>query len=273
MKNKNIVKIYITGIFFVLLLFLMVILSLLKIFVPKEDKIVEKSIISQNYSLVDIENVSFDFRKSNSTFVVGDGDELMVVQNSMEEKFYLNEKQKGSTLSFVEDSYIINPQKKKYIIYFPKNYLNKITINNGFGEVNIANIINDMDINNNSGKLYFDTIGNVNIKDVSGDVLLKNVEGIANVSSSTGNITVENMTGMINVESITGDISITGFNAIGESYFENVSGDITLEMVPESLCKINYFNETGKTFVGENICASEFNTITVKNITGMIKIN
>lgn len=273
MKNKNIVKIYIIGGFLIFLLFLMVVLSLLKIFAPKKEKVIEKSIISQNYSLVEIEKISFDFKKSNSTFIVGDSEELVIVQDSMEEKFYLNYKQKGNVLSFVEDSYIINPQKKKYVIYVPENYLNKVSITNGFGEVNISNIDNDIDINNNSGKLDLDTIHNIDIKDVSGDISLKNVEGVVNVSTSTGDIIAKDIVGMINAETITGDISITGFDAVGESYFENVSGDIVLQVVPESLCKINYSNDTGKTLIDDNICIGGFNMITVKNITGMIKIN
>ena len=273
MKNNNIVKVYIIGGFLVLILFLMVVFSVLKIFVPKKEKVIEKSIISQNYSLVDIENVSFDFKKSNSTFLVGDGEELVIVQDSLEEKFYLNSKQKGNKLSFDEDSYIINPQKKKYLVYFPKTYLNKINITNGFGEVNINGISNEIDINNNSGKLLLDTVGNLNIKDVSGNILFKNVEGLINISSSTGDIVGENIIGIINAESITGDILITEFNTVGDSNFENVSGDIVLKMNPESLCKINYSNETGKTLIADNICISEFYMINIKNITGMIKIN
>ena len=273
MKNKNIIVVYTIGSFLVFMLFLIIILSILKLFVPKEEKIIEKSIISQDYSLVDIEKISFDFKKSNSTFLIGDGDDLVIVQNTMEEKFYLNFKQKGNTLCFDEDSYIINPQKKKYIIYIPKSYLNKITITNGFGEVDVSNIKNDIDINNNSGKITFNNIGNINIKDVSGDISLKNIEGLINVSTSTGDIAVENIAGMISAETITGDILITGFNILGESYFENVSGDIEIQMAPESLCKINYSNDTGKTIIAEEVCKSDYNIMTVKNITGTIKIN
>lgn len=273
MKNKDIIKICIVGFFLVFLLILLILFSFLKIFVPKKEKTIEKSIITQTYSLENIEKTSFNFKKSNSTFVVGDSDELVIVQNSMEEKFYLNSKQKGNELSFVEDSYIINPQKKKYIIYFPKKYINRIAITNGFGELSITGIYNDVDINNNSGKLSLDTVENISIKDVSGDIQMKNVQGIVNISTSTGDISAENIVGIVNAESITGDISIVGFNTLGESYFENVSGDIILQMIPDSICKINYSNDTGKTLISDSACVGEFNMITVKNITGMIKIN
>lgn len=274
MKEKSIVtKILIAGIFVVFLLLFLIVFSLIKMIAPKKEKVIEKSIISQTYSLVDIENISFDFKKSASTFLVGEWEELVIVQNSMEEKFYLNSKQKKNAISFEEDNYLINPQKKEYIVYLPKNYLNKLTIKNGFGEISIEGIINDIEMNNNSGKISLNTVGNINIQDVSGDISLKNVQGIINVSTSTGDIVAESVLGIINAETITGDILISDFHILGETSFENVSGDIVLQINPESLCKINYSNDSGKTIIDDNICNSEFNMITIKNITGMIKIN
>ena len=273
MKNNNILlKIIIFGGFILFLLLLVIIFSLVKIFIPTDKKISKKEVISNSYSLLDIKNVSFDFKKSNSVFKVSNNNELIIVQNSEEEKFYLNYKQKGNNLYFEEDSYLINPQAKKYTIYFPRNYLNKITIINGFGEVDVAGIANTILINNNSGNIIIKEANNIRIKDVSGNISLKNIIGKAEASSTTGNITIENINGQLNVDSITGNIIINKFVVAGDSSIENVSGNIVLKIDDKSICNIKDYNETGRTKINENICSSNINTINVKNITGIIDI-
>ena len=83
------------------------------------------------------------------------------------------------------------------------------------------------------------------------------------------------MIGNINVESITGDIEIMNFSPLGDSKFENVSGDIILKIVENSVCKIVSTNESGKTKISDTICADKIkvNEINVTNVTGMIKID
>ena len=242
---------------------------------PKKENIVEKKIITKNYTLEEVENIIFDFKKANSNFIITDEEELVIVQNSKEEKFHLNYKEKESNIYLEEDSFIINPQKKKYTVYIPKNYIGKITIINGFGEVNGEDIVNDLYINNNAGSLTLKNSGNINLKDVSGEISLENIEGILEIESSTGNIKINNMIGNINVESITGDIEIMNFSPLGDSKFENVSGDIILKIVENSVCKIVSTNESGKTKISDTICADKIkvNEINVTNVTGMIKID
>ena len=276
MKNKSIImKILIVGSILLTLLLLVVVFSLIKMLMPKKETPVEKKIITQNYTLEDVENIVFDFKKANSNFEISDSEELVIVQNSKEEKFHLNYKEKENSIYFEEDSFIINPQKKKYTIYLPKTYIGKITIINGFGEVNGEDIINDLYINNNAGSLTLKNAGNIKLKDVSGEVSLENIEGILEMESSTGNIKINNMTGSITVESITGDIEIMNFSPLGDSTFENVSGDIILKIKEESICKIVSTNESGKTKISDTVCADKIklNEISIKNVTGMIKID
>lgn len=273
MKNKStVLKILIVGCFALFLSLFVVIFLLIKTVIPKKEKVVEKEIITQKYSLVDIENISFDFRKASATFKISDDEELVIVQDTKEEKFYLNNKSKENKLSFTEDSYIIKPQKKKYVIYIPKTYTNKITIVNGFGEINISEITNDIDINNNAGEIILNGIGNSKIKDVSGNIYYGNIIGNIEVETSTGNITVENITGMITAETITGDILVTNYDITGNSSFENVSGGIVLKMKENAMCSLAYSNETGKTMIDDNVCTGLANLIYIKNMTGIIKI-
>ncbi len=276
MKNKSIImKILVIGSILLTLLLLVVVFSLIKMLMPKKENIVEKKIITKNYTLEEVENIIFDFKKANSNFIITDEEELVIIQNSKEEKFHLNYKEKGSNIYLEEDSFIINPQKKKYTVYIPKNYIGKITIINGFGEVQGEDIVNDLYINNNAGSLTLKNSGNIKLKDVSGEISLENIEGILEVESSTGNIKINNMIGNINVESITGDIEIMNFSPLGDSKFENVSGDIILKIVENSVCKIVSTNESGKTKISDTICADKIkvNEINVTNVTGMIKID
>ena len=273
MKNKSIVmKILIIGSFVLFLLLLVVIFSFVQMLVPKKEKKETKKIITNNYSLTDINNISFDFKKSNSIFKVSEDENLVIVQNSKEDRFYLNYKQKGKQIHFTEDSYIINPQKKKYTIYIPKSYLGKITIVNGFGKIDIEEIDNDIDINNNSGEIVLEEVKNTKIKDVSGNISIKNVLGDIKVSSSTGDIIIDNIEGSINAETITGNIEVTKFMVAGDSSFENVSGDIIIRVKEKAICKINAVNETGKTKISNKTCDSEINILNIKNVTGAISV-
>ena len=273
MKNKKLlIKIFIVGGFLLFLLLLVIVFSLVRIFIPKDQNGNTKDIISQTYSLDNIKNISFDFKKSNVVFKISNNQDLIIVQNSKEDKFYLNYERKGDMLYFEEDGYLLNPQKKKYTIYFPQNYMNTITIINGFGEVDVAGIKNIVEINNNSGVISLKETGDVKLVNVSGDISFKNITGNIDASSSTGNITIENITGALNIETITGNIKVTRFNVTGDSNIESVSGDIILKINEKSACGIKNSNETGKTKIDKSICANDYNIINVKNVAGLINI-
>ena len=273
MKNKNVfVKILIGGCFLISLLLIVILYSLIIMFVPKKTYIKEKSIISNNYKLDNIENITFDFKKSNSIFKVGSEDYLLIVQNYEDDIFYLNYEQVGNQIIFTESNYIINPQKKEYIIYLPKNYKNKISIINGFGKLRISDINNNININNNSGKISINDTKNTRIKNVSGNINLNNIFGDVDITSSTGDIKIVNIYGKINIESITGDIVIRGFTITGDSFIENISGNISLGINENSKCKLEYSNETGKCVIDPNICTKGDYSLNIKNITGKIHI-
>ena len=275
MKNKSILmKILVVGSMILVLLLFVVIFSLIKLFIPTKTKSVEKKIISNTYDLSNIESISFNFKNANSKFELIEGNEMIITQNSKEEKFHLNVKDKVDKFFFEEDSYIINPQKKNYIVQIPSNYLGTINIINGFGEISYVGIPNDLFINNNAGSIDLKELKNLQIKDVSGNISIDGIEGSFKAESSTGNITIKNFSGISNIESITGDIKITNFNILGESYIENVSGDIIIDINDDSLCTIEYSNERGKTKISDNICDEKFGIylLNIKNITGEIKI-
>ena len=215
MKNKSVVmNILVFASFLLILLLLVVIFSLIKMIMPKSNKESKKTIITKNYTLDNIENISFNFKKANSNFEIIDGEELVIVQEHKEEVFYLDYKEKDKTIYLDEDSYLINPQKKKYTIFIPKKYKGKVTIINGFGEINESGIENDLYINNNAGSVNIKKSRNIRLKDVSGNINLEDLEGNLVAESSTGNISINNMIGIAKLESITGDITISNFDIV-----------------------------------------------------------
>lgn len=274
MKNKSfLMNILICASLLLFILLLVVIFSLVKFLLPKKEINNDKEIITRTYDLNNVDNIIFDFKKTNTVFKVTDQDELKIIQNFKESKFYLNYSNKKNKITISEDFYLIDSQKKNYIIYIPKKYLNKISIVNGFGNIKINEIKNDININNNSGLIKIHNVKNINIKDVSGSINIKNVIGNVTITSSTGDITIKNMKGIIKIDSITGDIVVNNFDVTGDSTLENVSGDIILKMNNSSKCLIDYSNQNGKTKISDGICNDGINLINIKNVTGMIKIN
>lgn len=274
MNNKSIImKILVSCIVALFLALFIVVFSLIKTIMPKKQVVDTKEIITQEYSLENIENLSFNFKKSNVIFMTTNEEKLKITQDFKEEKFYLNNRNNGLKISFEEDNYIINSKKKKYIIYVPESYQNSINIVNGFGSIKISGIGNDIEINNNSGKLTLDEIGNVKITDVSGNIFIANIIGNVQAKTSTGDIKIENIIGSINAETIAGNIEVINFDVLDVSDFENISGNIVIDMSESSMCMVNYSSENGKVEIDENVCLVGFNLINVKNVTGLIKIN
>ena len=162
---------------------------------------------------------------------------------------------------------------RKYTIILPEDYTGVVNINNGFGSIDIDGINNDIFINNNSGNLNFKKTKNVNLMDISGNAFFKDVYGNITFYSTAGDIEIDNMKGILNIETISGSIKINDYNTTGDSKIINFSGDTVLTVTKDSICKIDYQNETGKTFVSNKICNSNFNIINIKNVTGEISVN
>lgn len=275
MKNKNsLITLILLFCTILLILLLVVIFSLIKIFNIKDEKKVEtKKIIEKKYNIDKINTITFDFKRANVVIKSSDDKELVVTQNTKEEKFYLNENISSNTIGFEEDSYIFDGKTKKYIVKIPKEYEGNLYIINGFGEISILNIKNLFTIDNNSGGVNVYKCENVNIKDVSGDLYLDGITGNTVVSSSTGNITLSNVKGAINLDTLTGNIIVNNFKIEGDSEIENISGNVGITINKDSECNIIYSNESGTSKINKKICKDKKNILEVKNVTGNININ
>ena len=272
MKNRNnfIKFMFISGIL-LLILFLITLFSLIKVFFIKE-KMQTKEIIEVNYKLDSVNTLAFDFNHANVVFKTTNNEDLTIIQNTKEEKLYLNINKYNNKITVDEDSILFNGNEKKYTIRIPKSYLGSIVITNGFGKINLYNLKSGLYIDNNAGEVNVFKSNDINIKDVSGTLNLTDIEGNIVLSSSTGNINIKNVKGLLNIDTLTGDIIVNNFKIEGNSKIENISGDISLIINRDSICKIKASNQSGESNIDKSICSSKKNILEVENITGNINI-
>ena len=113
---------------------------------------------------------------------------------------------------------------------------------------------------------------NIDIKDVSGQINLNDISGLIKLSSSTGNRNIKTIKGILEIDTLTGDVNINNFKIEGDSKIENISGDITVSISKDSICKIDATNENGKLKINKEKCNDKKNIFEIKNITGNINI-
>ena len=273
MKNKNsLIRLLFLFVFLLVVLLIVLIFMLLKIFIFKDTNKKVKDIITNNYDISDISNLSFDFKKATVVIKGTNEDNLSITQNTKEEKFYLNNQKYDHKLMYVEDSYMFDNKELKYTIRVPVNYKGNLVINNNYGTLKIYNIKNNLIIDNNSADVNIYRSGDMTIKDVSGKINLNDVTGNITITSSTGNINISNFTGEASIDTLTGDVNIDNFKIEGNSSIENISGNINISIDKNSECKIKYSNDRGNNNITKDKCKNKNNILDVKNVTGNINI-
>ena len=273
MKSKSsFIKIMFIFSILLLILFLITLFSLLKIFIIKPEEKPKKEIKEVSYNLDNKEKLMFDFKRAEVVIKTTNEDELKIIQNTKEEKMYLNINDTKNQLFVEEESYIFDGSDKKYTVKIPKKYLGSINITNGFGTLRIYNIKTSLFIDNNSGEINIFNSSNINIKDVPGRINLNDIDGVTSLSSSTGDINIKSISGSLTIDTLTGEIIVSNFNVESNSFIENISGNITLSINKDSICKVKSTNESGETRINKEKCTGKNNILEVKNVTGDINI-
>lgn len=267
------IKLLFVFLIILIILLLIIIFSLFRLLTNnKKTEEKEKKKIVNEYKLDNINLLYFEFKRANIVIKNTSDKDLKIIQNTKEEKFYLNNFNSSNSISFYEDSIIFDGKQRNYVIYIPDNFDGNLNIVNGFGNLKIENIKINLSIDNNTGIVDVNNCGNLNIKNVSGLIKANDLNGNFIATTSTGNITADKIYGSINIESLTGDISIKNLKLENDSYIENISGDIELSINKKSNCKLTYSNEKGINNVDKKICKKGKNKIEVKNIMGNIDI-
>lgn len=275
-KSKSIIKI-LTMIF----MFLIITLIVLIIFLFKKIQVLEKSdtkqnliknnhVIKKDYSIKNIDGISFDFMNSKVFYHSYNEDKIVIKQKGKTSSYLVNKKIDSNKLYFSESTTSIFG-KVEFNIYIPKKYLNTISIKNGFGNIKIDDFNNFLLIDNNAGNVLINDTFDINIKNVSGMVKINNIKGILTLYSSTGDIFINEIDGSSNIETITGSITIKNFKITDKSSIYSTSGDLSIKVDNASDCMFKYTKNENYNITKKK-CKKGKNIFSIKNVTGNVVI-
>ena len=275
MKNKSELKTILMVICLVLiLLLLLVIFSLYKLVFVKHDKKIKKVVASEiikEYKIDDIEDLFFDFRNANVKYVLSNKTELVIKQSGKTNKMFFKKTEYNNSVHIKEQ--VTNAfVKTSYIVYIPETYYGNITIINGFGNINIGNFVNEINVDNNSGTVTVGDVNKINIKTVSGNINIDSVDTSLTLTSSTGDIFVKSLRGNTNIDTITGEVLIKKLMILGDSYIESTSGDISINVEKNSICKLKIDSDNPTNSISKNVCKYKKNVLKIKDVTGIVTI-
>ena len=275
MKNKSELKTILMVICSVLiLLLLLVVFSLYKlVFIKQEKKIkrVVESEIIKEYKIEDIEDLYFDFRNANVEYILSNINELVIKQSGRTNKMFFKKTEYNNSVHIKEQ--VTNAfVKTRYKVYIPETYYGNINIVNGFGNVKVGNFVNEIYIDNNSGSVTVGDVNKINIKTVSGNINIDSIDTSITLTSSTGDIFIKSLRGNTNIDTITGEILIKKFMVLGDSYIESTSGDISINIEKESICKLKINSDNPSNSISKNVCKYKKNVLKIKDVTGIVTI-
>lgn len=175
----------------------------------------------------------------------------------------------------------------KIEVYLPESYMDKIKIDNAYGDVKIGSLLNaNMDIKVDCGdievlganKLDIDSAyGDITIKKVAeaninadcGDIEIDEVKDIR-AKSAYGDIEIDNVTNYLNIENDCGDIELKNIILNQDSFIKNDFGDIEIGNTNEIY--IDADTDLGKVKIKQNFNKSEV-TLKIENDCGDIEVN
>lgn len=225
--------------------------------------------LSEKYDVDNIILLNFDFKNYEVNYYVTDKDSLIIEQKGKANKIYAEVRKTNNKL-LVKESVSNILEKKKFNIYIPKKYKEKISISNGFNNIKIKDL-DEVFLNNNAGNVKISNVKSVNIENVSGEINIKGELEKISGTSSTGDIKINSLNGSASIETITGDIFIKNFIIKEKSGIESTSGEIIIKVDKKSDCIFKY-NPKIEYEITSKKCINGNNELNLKNVTGNIVI-
>lgn len=293
MKNKGIIIVSIIALTIIVLLlcYLMVALITGKANFIRFNYKVSNELIKDEYFSSDFKNIKIDSDMSDIYVYTSDENRTRVVIHGDEDKTILQEQSDTLEIKSTTKKCIgicFNQKAAKIEVYLPKNYSNKLSIENRYGDIEIEDFSNaTMDIKDNCGDISVGEGRIIKIDNDLGDVKLKNaaeadikasagdikIEKIdkAFIKNSYGDIEIEYIKGSFEIEDNCGDVKLRKIDIDKNSYIRNDLGDIKIGETNEiyidaktSLGDVKIeknYNKSDVTLKLENNCGD----ITVKN--------
>ena len=184
--------------------------------------------------------------------------------------------------------FCFNTKISQVLVYLPKTYTGKITIENNYGDVTVDKFDNlTLNAKLNAGTIKTDSLTNgfikndygdieisgyskkLEIEQAAGDIKVSTVDRIK-AYNNYGNIEIEKVNEYLDVEEDCGDVKIDSINIKEDSKIENSLGDIKIGSTNEINIKAD--TSLGDTKINNNYSNSDI-TLTIENSCGDIKVN
>lgn len=159
----------------------------------------ENLVYDEIYDISEIKEIDVSSNAGDITFKESSSDEIKVMvyaKNKEDASVELD----GSVLNVKNDVtnksrwFNFNTYLSEIIIYIPKDFENKISIKNNYGDCTITALKEaSLDIHLDCGDLKIEDIKNVNINSNYGDVKISNILNKCTIDSSCGDIKIENL--------------------------------------------------------------------------------
>ncbi|MBE6159787.1 MAG: DUF4097 domain-containing protein [Lactobacillales bacterium] len=183
--------------------------------------------------------------------------------------------------------FCINTLISKVEIYLPKNYSNKINIENNFGNIEIeeftnANIkieenfgdikvldANNIKVKNDLGNVNITKANTANIEVSAGDIKIKEVNEIT-AENNLGDIEIKNIDSYLNISNDCGDIELDNVVLTKDSKIKSDLGDIEIDNIENVYIDVE--TDLGKEKINNNYRDADV-TLEIKNDLGDIKVD
>lgn len=208
----------------------------------ESNKLVIDKTYDNNFDRLEIytsaSNIYIKESEDSSVHVVGYGENKIKINVEDNELILKSNEKKCVGLCF-------NRKISKINIYLPKDYDEKIFIENNYGDIRIDSFSkadinidedcgdvsilkgNNIDVDNNYGDIKISNANNVKIKESAGDVNIGNVNNI-DVENNYGDIKIDKISNCLEIEDDCGDIKINKINLNKNSSIKNNYGDIKI---------------------------------------------
>ena len=203
------------------------------------------------------------------------------------EEEYIKDGNEINVKLYNKAGFAFNFKTDRILVKLPKEYANKISINNNVGDIKITSIdsastnivstigdiniesINDANITNDIGDIKIEKINTIISVNKTGDVKINNVNE-ADIKVDTGDIKITNLNNKMNIKSGIGDVKIENVTLTSNSTINGSTGDVIIKNITGAYVEAN--TKIGDVKVNNTDRKSDI-VLTINNSTGDIKVN
>ena len=219
------------------------------------------------------DKITIDSKAAKITIKETDEDKIKVIVYADKEKTKVEKN--NNALRIINDidgcrGFCFKQTIAKIELYLPSTYSNTLTINNNFGDIDVADFDNlTLNIDEDAGNIKIGHIKNGNIENNAGNITIAEAENLT-INEDAGNIEIGKVTNKLDIKEDAGNIKIDTIDIKENSNIKNDLGNI--EIGKTNKIKIEAHTDLGSSKVNDSDSSSEI-TLTIKNDCGNITVN